>query len=85
MIEKASQEFGLAPAASASIMKKLHWDFSAARKKYRQCNDDPFQFSEAMAVISDLTEGVIMSDGTETVFDEVSGFMNPMLHADLIC
>ena len=71
MIQKASQMFGLSAAATAAIMKKVHWDLSAARKKYRECDDDPFQFSAAMKVVSDLAEGVVVSDGTETVFDEV--------------
>lgn len=71
MIAKASQEFGLSAAATAAIMKKFHWEFGEARKKYRQCDDDPFKFSAAMKVVSDLAEEVIVSDGTETVFDEV--------------
>jgi len=56
-------------------MKKVHWDFGAARKKYRGCDDDPFKFSAAMDVVSDLSEGIIESDGTETVFDEVCAFV----------
>ena len=52
-------------------MKKFHWDFGVARKKYRECDDDPFKFSAAMDVVSDLSEGIIESDGFETVFDEV--------------
>jgi len=56
-------------------MKKFHWDYGAARKKYRECDDDPFQFSAAMKVVSDLAEGVVVSDGTETVFDEVKTYI----------
>jgi hypothetical protein len=58
-----------------AVMKKVHWDFGAARKKYRDCDDDPFKFSAAMDVVSDLSEGIIESDGTETVFDEVCAFV----------
>jgi hypothetical protein len=58
-----------------AVMKKVHWDFGAARKKYRGCDDDPFKFSAAMDVVSDLSEGIIESDGTETVFDEVCAFV----------
>jgi hypothetical protein len=67
--------FGLSAAAAAAIMKKFHWDYGAARKKYRECDDDPFQFSAAMKVVSDLAEGVVVSDGTETVFDEVKTYI----------
>ena len=71
MILESSQEFGLSAAASAAIMKKLHWDLGAARAKYRECDDDPFAFSAAMEVVSDLSEQVIVSDGTESIVDQV--------------
>ena len=50
---------GLSAAATAAVMKKFHWDMTAARLKYRECDDDPFQFSAAMSVVSDLAEGCV--------------------------
>lgn len=80
MVQKASQEFGLSASAAAAIMKKFKWEFSRARQKYRECDDDPFKFAAAMEIVSDLSEQVITSDGTETVFDEVIGPIRLVYH-----
>ena len=67
-ITKASQEFGLSAAATAAVMKKFHWDLSAARKKYRECDDDPFRFSKEMNVVPDLTVSRAITPGIWVAF-----------------